>query len=81
MPVLAVFDLVIFANLTRSTVQQSRYVPKSFSHCKAAETWQVSGNGNQSFFHVVGALSDPASSAGDMCRHFVEEWEFGIISL
>lgn len=74
-----VFDMGLFVQMAIATVLQSEYIPHSSSECKDAETWQVSGNGTESFFHVMGALNDPAISAEQACVGYVEEWKYAVV--
>jgi hypothetical protein len=76
--IIGVFDLTIAVHLAFVATLQSCYIPHTFSECQNAETWQVSGNGTLSFFHVASTLGVPHTTAEEVCQRFVLEWQYSV---
>jgi hypothetical protein len=71
-------DIFLMVQMAIATALQNRYIPAGFLACNAAATYQQPENGDPSFFELAAGLRDSPSSATDVCRDFVREWQLGL---
>jgi hypothetical protein len=72
-------DIVMTVQISRATHYQTGYVPHSKSSCSdAAYSWHRPAGTNESFFEAAARLNATVTTPVNMCRSFVEEWQYGI---
>jgi hypothetical protein len=74
-----VIDSVSTGYMSWTTHYQTGHVPHSKASCKrAAYSWHRPSGGNESFFETAGRLNATVATPVDMCKSFVEEWQYGV---
>jgi hypothetical protein len=72
-------DTAMTVQISRATSYQTSYAPHSKAACAgAAYSWHRPAGANESFFEAAGRLNATATTPIDMCRSFVEEWQYGV---
>ncbi|KAH3913170.1 hypothetical protein HBI56_086840 [Parastagonospora nodorum] len=70
-------DLVITIYVSWATSYQTQYVPHIETSCAKAAYIRPAG-ANESFFEAAGRLNGTATTGGNMCKSFVQEWQYGV---
>jgi hypothetical protein len=74
-----VIDSVATGYLSLATHYQTGSVPHSKASCSgAAYSWHRPPGANESFYETAGRLNTTTATPVDMCKSFVEEWQYGI---
>ncbi|KAH8725845.1 hypothetical protein GQ44DRAFT_615225 [Phaeosphaeriaceae sp. PMI808] len=74
-----IVDIIATVSLSKATHYQTSYAPHSKASCaSAAYNWQKPAGVNESFFQAAARLNSTAATPVNMCRTFVEEWQYGI---
>jgi hypothetical protein len=72
-------DAVMTVQVSRATGYQTGYAPHSKASCAgAAYSWHRPAGANESFFEAAGRLNSTPATPVDICRSFVEEWQYGV---
>jgi hypothetical protein len=72
-------DIAMTVQISRATHYQTGYVPHSKSYCAdAAYSWHRPAGANESFFEAAARLNATVTTPVNMCKSFVEEWQYGI---
>ncbi|KAF2188957.1 hypothetical protein K469DRAFT_564483, partial [Zopfia rhizophila CBS 207.26] len=78
--VFGIVDLAVAVMIGILTNLQTGYAPHSRDKCAGSgpHYWQLTPGTNESFFEASARLNATKTSAGRMCKSYVEEWKYGV---
>ncbi|KAF2468786.1 uncharacterized protein BDR25DRAFT_52970 [Lindgomyces ingoldianus] len=73
-------DLAVTVMLSIVTRYQAGYAPHDVNRCRGSGShyWQLPPNTTESFFEISARLNATKTSPFQMCKSYVQEWQYGI---